>query len=176
MPIFRRRERLGQQELNDQAINEANWTRLMQSVAAAHAGDPMGHTQPLRERSADRPFDWRFGAWVYYLLRWRVRELIGTSSPDVPAVKLLAANHYPAYAELIKGDVSSFENVLLTVLDLVEPEHRVKGAMLNVTGTAALGVLLDDPVRDLTELRPGAEAFWQNNEAAARAAQALHEA
>jgi hypothetical protein len=78
---------------------------------------------------------------------------------------LLASRFYPQFSELIRGDQSQLEDTLLTVFALAAEDRKVKAGNAVVMGSAALGVLLDNPTADLETMRPSLADWWQRNKA-----------
>jgi hypothetical protein len=154
-----RQARAGDANRADDGLDGLSWDVLCQSLAAAHRGDPDAHVAPLLRYEREVPHDTQAGIYLWYLLRYRVAELLGRrpSSEDLHA---LAERFYPAFAKLIRGDVRQLEDTLLTVFGLAPADRKVSGGMGVVMGSAALGVLLDDPEPDLAAMRPHL-AEWQ---------------
>jgi hypothetical protein len=137
----------------DDGLDGLSWDVLCQSVAAAHRGDAQAHAAPLLRYEREVPRDTRAGVYLWYLLRYRVAELLGRR-PSPEDLHALAERSYPAFARLIRGDRSQLEDTLFTVFGLACEGRKVGGGMGVVMGSAALGVLLDDPETELAAMRP----------------------
>lgn len=145
-------------------LDPVSWAAVCESTAAAHRGDAHAHVTPLLRLEREMPNDPRAGLYLWYLLRYRVAELLGRK-PNAEDLHALAERFYPAFAKLIHGDRDQLENTVLTVFALVNAERKVSGGDAVVMGSAALGVLLDDPESELTAMRPHLAAWWQRNAA-----------
>lgn len=83
--------------------------------------------------------------------------------PSAEDLHELAVRFYPEFTRLIRGDESRLENTLLTVFGLAPEDRQIRGGMGVVMGSAALGVLLDDPETELAEMRPHLAKWWRAN-------------
>ncbi len=146
----------------DDGLDVANWNLLRESIAAAYRGDAGAHVAALRRLERDVPVDAQAGAYLWYLLRYRLAVLLGRR-PSPEDLHELAERFYPQFAKLIRGGQAQLENTLLTVFDLAAADKRVKGGMAIVLGTAALGVISDDPETDLATMRPHLADWWRRN-------------
>jgi hypothetical protein len=148
-----RQARAGDADPEEDGLDGLSWDVLYQSVAAAHRGDDEAHVAPLLRYEREVPHDGRAGLYLWYLLRYRVAELLGRR-PGQEDLHALAGCIYPAFAKLIRGDRSQLEDTLLTVFGLAAEDRKVSGGRGVVMGSAALGVLLDDPESELAAMRP----------------------
>jgi hypothetical protein len=111
----------------------------------------------------DAPADAKAGVYLWFLLRYRVAELLGRR-PSPEDLHALAVRFGPEFAKLIRGDQSRLEDTLLTVFELAADGRKVTGGDAVVMGSAALGVLLDDdPEAQLTAMRPDLADWWRRN-------------
>ena len=148
-----RQARAGDANLADDGLDGLSWDVLCQSVVAAHRGDAEAHVAPLLRYEREVPRDGRAGLYLWYLLRYRVAELVGRR-PGPEDLHALAERFYPPFAKLIRADRSQLEDTLLTVFGLTAEDRKVSGGTGVVMGSAALGVLLDDPETELAAMRP----------------------
>ena len=143
-------------------LDGLSWDALCQSMAAAHSGNAEAHLAPLLRYERAAPEDTSAGIYLWFLLRYRVAELLGRR-PGREDLQAVAERYYPQFAKLIRGDKSQFEDTLLTVFSLAPEDRKVKGGDAVVMGSAALGVLLDDPEAELAAMRPHLAEWWQAN-------------
>lgn len=143
-------------------LDTANWDLLCESIAAAHRGNAEAHASALRRLENDLPVDVKAGAYLRYLLRYRIAVILG-HRPSHEDLVQISENFYPKFARIIRGDRSQFEDTILTVFELASEDRKVKGGRALVLGTAALGVMLDDPENELAAMRPNLAKWWQRN-------------
>lgn len=146
-------------ETDDHGADGATWSLLCDAVAAAHAGDNEAYVAALTRLGRDLPKpDIRSGAFVRYLLRYRVAQML-SREPDAADVAALARQARNRFSELIKVP-NGLDAVLLTAFELAPDDRKVSGADGVVLGAAALGVLLDEPAVDMAAMRPHLDAWW----------------
>src|SRR5579875_989322 len=95
-------------------LDGPNWNIVVQSVTAAHNGDPDGHGAPLMRVAVG---DATAGRYLQYLLRYRVAALLGRR-PTAGDLHDLTERFSPDFAKVVRGDRSQLENTLLTVFNL----------------------------------------------------------
>jgi hypothetical protein len=146
----------------DDGLDNANWQLLREILIAAHQGDAEGHVAALLRLERDVPADAKAGAYLWYLLRYRVAALLGRR-PRPEDLHELAQRYAPKFAKLVRGGQGELEDTLLTVFDFTTLGRKVKGGKAIVVGSAALGVLLDDVEVELAEMRPHLADWWKRN-------------
>ena len=146
----------------DDDLDAVGWSLLRESVIAAHQGDAEGHAAALLRLERDLPVDVKAGAYLWYLLRYRVAVLAGRK-PRPEDLHDLAQRFAPSFARLIRGGQSELEDTLLTVFNFAAHGEPIKGGRAIVVGSAALGVLLDDAETELAEMRPHLADWWRRN-------------
>jgi hypothetical protein len=145
------------------------WAVVCESATAAHHGDAGAHVAPLLRYEREAPQDIVVGAYLWYLLRYRVVELLKVR-PSAEDLRALADRYYPAFSKLIRGDQGQLAGTLLTVFALAAEDRKVSGGKAAVLGSAALGVLLEHPQAELAAMRPHLAAWWERNATIFRAA------
>jgi hypothetical protein len=83
--------------------------------------------------------------------------------PTPEDLHAMAVQFHSSFAVLIRGDQNQLENMLLSVFLMASDNQQVKGGMGVVVGTAALGVLLDDPESELAVMPPPLMQWWLRN-------------
>jgi len=151
-------------------LDESAWKVLCESTQAAHRGDARAHVAPLLRYEQETPDDTGVGFYLWYLLRYRVLQILGRR-PSREDLQMLAERFYPQFSALIRGNQRQLEDTLLTVFAFADDDRKVSGGNAIVIGSAALGVLLDDPKSRLTEMRPHLAEWWQRNKAEFEGAQ-----
>ena len=144
------------------------WAVVCESATAAHHGNAGAHVASLLRYEQEAPQDIVLGAYLWYLLRYRVVELVRVR-PSAQDLRALANRYHPAFSKLIRGDQRQLADTLLTVFDLAAEDRKVSGGNAVVLGSAALGVLLEHPEAQLTAMRPHLAAWWERNAASFRA-------
>lgn len=147
MKWAKRRERSVETGTPDPAagLDARAWAVVCESATAAHHGDAGAHIAPLLRYEQEAPLDMMAGAYLRYLLRCRVAELVG-GRPGVEDLQALAGRHYPAFSRLIRGAERQLADTLLTVFDLPHTTGRC-------------------PEAELTAMRPHLAAWWARNAA-----------
>jgi hypothetical protein len=145
-------------------LDEPTWGILCESTEAAHRGDARAHVAPLLRLEQVPPHDIVVGFYLWYLLRYRVAEMLG-GRPSPQDLHALAGRYCPHFSKLIHGDQRQLEDTLMSVFAFADEDKRVRGADAVVMGSAALGVLLDDPAHELTAMRPYLAEWWLRNKA-----------
>jgi hypothetical protein len=83
-------------------LDDVNWDLLRQSVIAANSGDAEAHVAALQRHEHEAPVDDKAGAYLWYLLRYRVAVLLGRR-PRPQDLHDLAGRYYPEFSRLIRG-------------------------------------------------------------------------
>lgn len=160
---LRRKTESGTPDLAD-GLDRRAWAVVWESAAAAHRGSARAHVAPLLRYEREAPRDVMVGVYLWYLLRYRVAELIA-ARPDADDLHVLADRYYPTFSKLIRGDKSQLADTLLTAFELAAEDRKVSGGNAVVLGSAALGVLLEHPEAELRAMRPHLAAWSERNAA-----------
>ncbi|HVY08819.1 MAG TPA: hypothetical protein VHB18_01555 [Mycobacteriales bacterium] len=145
-----------------------NWQLLTDSIVGAHARSHDRHLEPLRRLGTAVPADGQGIGIVYLLLILVLKERVA-EQVNPAALRQVAAETYEAWAPLIGRPRSALEAVFLSPFELNPDDEAVVGTELMVHGTAALGILLQDPTADVARFRPFVDEWWQDFGAAAQA-------
>jgi hypothetical protein len=137
------------------------WRILSTFVGAAARGDVTAARDAIPHMERGLPNDGQAGAYVWYLLRYRVVEILARR-PSAEDLHDLAVTAWPRFAELVNADEHVLEDIFRSVFKF-ETAGEVTGAKLIVLGSAALGVLLDDPDAGLEVIRPHLVDWWRKN-------------
>jgi hypothetical protein len=73
----------------------------------------------------------------------------------------LDKRRHPRYARILRGDVSELEDMLRGLFDMIDGERRSTGGRFVVLGIVPLAIFLDDPRRELDEIRQHLADWWQ---------------
>jgi hypothetical protein len=154
-------EDIGRSNGSRDALDETTWQILCAAAIAAHRGDVHASHMATRRFDIDVPVDGRAGTYIWWLLRYRLAQLLGRrpSRGDLTQI----AGYTEARFGIVIQDASLLEDLLLTVWRLAPPGRQVTGGRFLIAGVAALGVLLNDPAADLEAVRPDLAAWWQKN-------------
>jgi hypothetical protein len=145
----------------DDGLDDVNWQILSDAVAAAHRSDVRGTHLGTNRFDTDVAVDGRAGTYIWWLLRYKVAQMLGRR-PSEADLHDIAAQAHSRFAAVIR-EPSIFESVLLTAWKLAPPEQEVTGGRFLVAGVTALGVLMDDPAEELARARPDLSAWWRTN-------------
>jgi hypothetical protein len=148
-------------------LDDRVWQILREAVVAAGSGNVRAAHRATSRFDTDIPVDGRAGTYIWWLLRYRVAQLLGRR-PTADDLRDIAARKQDTFGALIT-DASTLEDVLLTVWHLAQSEREVQAGRFLVAGVTALGVLLDDPAADLEAALPDLAAWWLKNLARFRA-------
>jgi hypothetical protein len=160
--MSRQYRRRAQAQASDDGLDPVRWQILCDMISAGSRGDKKaGHAATTRLASVV-PENGVAATYLLYLMRHRGFELIGRE-PTAADLHDLAGNIYVRFARGGRADPRLLENTLKTFFDVAEQGEEVAGGMLVVAGAAALGAMLDDPVRQLEEMRPYLANWWRRN-------------
>jgi hypothetical protein len=146
----------------ERGLDPVNWEILCAVVTAAHDGNVAAAQAATRRFDTDVPIDGQAGTYLRYLLRHRIVDILG-GRPSEEDLQVIAARAYLRFNLVIRGSERLLENVLRTVFRMPVEGEKVTGGAFIVVGTAALGVLLDDPVADMEAMRPHLADWWRRN-------------
>ena len=147
---------------DEDGLDTAKWQILCEGVVASHDGDAAAAHIATDRLAAQVPFDSQVSMYLWYLLRYRVADMLGRR-PSAEDLREIAGRVYPRFSVVIRGDGSVLENVLRTVFKLASKDEEVTAGRFVVAGMAALGVLLNDPVADMEAMRPHMADWWRRN-------------
>lgn len=86
------------------------------------------------------------GAYLLYLLQYRVIEILGYR-PTREDLHRLSDRATPKHAGLLQVEASLLEDRLRTTFKFPSPQTELKGGRFAVSSSAALGVLLDKTMK-----------------------------
>jgi hypothetical protein len=152
----------GQPTGSGAGLDPANWEILCDAVAAAHDGDVVASQAATRRFDTDVPPDSQVGMYLWFLLRYRVVEMLG-HRPSAEDLQGIAARAESRYNVIIRPGECPLVNVLRTVFVLAAKGEEVTAGGFVVAGAAALGALLNDPAADMEMMRPYLTDWWQRN-------------
>ena len=135
-------------------LDDEVWQRLAGVLSAANRGDGNSFLKLVKRFDAgltDQRRD-EASAYLYYLLRYRVAEVLGRR-PVAEDLHDLAVQTHPRYAKVVTEPVGTLEDTLRAVFNMPPTGLQQSGAGLFVSGVAAAGVLLRDPSVDLAPIR-----------------------
>jgi hypothetical protein len=130
-------------------------------------GDPAVARRVFRRFPDDRINGRRYYLFLDILLGMAVKERLG-EPPIRENVDRLATEIYPAWSKIVRFDRQTLRDMMLTACELLEPAEQITDRRVSGSASAALGVLLHNPRRDLQRLRPHLAAYLKENEAEAR--------
>lgn len=146
----------------EDGLDEQIWELLRGFMAAVGRGDASGARSAIPRLEHDLPNDGQAAAYIWYVLRYRVVEILGRK-PASEDLHELATSTWPALAAIVHGDAQLVEDVLRSVFKHAPAQDDITGAKLIVLGSVTLAVLLDDPSRDLEVIRPHLAEWWRRN-------------
>jgi len=143
-------------------LNDKIWSVLRGFIAVAGRGDAAGVRSAIPRLERDLPNDGQAATYIWYLLRYRVIEIL-QRKPTPEDLHELAITTWPRFGEVVQGDERLVEDILRSVFKHPPIQEEITGAKLIVLGSAALGVLLDDPLAYLDAIRPHLAEWWRRN-------------
>ena len=155
-----------QRDLPDDELDEEIWERLTAAIAAGSRGEPDEMARYWSEHEQRVSDDQRglVGIYVWYILQYLVIDTLG-HVPTVSDLRELASDIYPKFAPLIVRDEDYLVRVLMSIFNLVSPEHQVKGGEIVISGSAVISSLLEGSSGELTSIRPHLSQWLKRNRA-----------
>ena len=144
-------------------LDEDAWQCLTAAILAANREDGNGMAMYIRrfEALGDDKFD-AASRYLWYLLRFRVVYLL-RRRPTAEDLHVLASRTYPRYRQVVRESVIKLEDTLRAYFRLPLVGSQLTAGRWFVSATAALGVLLDDPIAELAVIRPDL-AEWRSRD------------
>jgi hypothetical protein len=146
-------------------LDELRWRLLCKMVIAASTSDPTAAHRACSQLAQQRPSEPRDGhaaMYLWYLIRHRILEMLG-QAPTEDDLHDLAVRFNPRFARIGRQDANLLERTLRTYYELSTLDDEVAGGLLVVAGTAALGVMLDNPRAQLKAMRPHLANWLRDN-------------
>jgi len=137
-------------------INEAKWAGLCDIVIAASRQDAnaaRAAIHRLADLMPNDPPDWEAGVYLLKILQYRVVEILG-QWPSADDLHTLAARFNPKFRRLIAKEDTLLEDTLRSVCGMTPIVREVIGATRMACGSAALGVMLNRPRKQLASMKP----------------------
>jgi hypothetical protein len=147
-------------------IDDVAWSRLLLLMSAARRQDARAYAELLIWEPPDfgLPGHHRTGAYLLYLLNYRVKEVLATNKPTAEQLHLLAEMTYPRFHEILgRAEQVQLEETLRTAFEMTPLAAGISPAEFTVFAAATLGLLLDDPDQDLAVIRPRVATWWNRN-------------
>jgi hypothetical protein len=146
---------------SEDGLDERAWNRLRILVREAHRGDQPSFVDTAYWTWTPPEFGTlghnRTGLYLLYLLNTRVAEVLQTSEPTGVELHDLAARISPQFRQLLDAaGEDQAEQALRMAFDLSSP--KLTGAQFGLTAAVILGVLMNDPGRELAAPRPSGPA------------------
>jgi hypothetical protein len=152
-------------------LNEDVWSRLVEIVSAANRGDADAHFLAISKWPEELPLVGHQRAAVYllYLLYRQVRINLGGRRPTPEDLHDLTGTVYPRFREILTADALLLEEAFRAVFELPPLRVTLKPGERVALSSAALGVLMVDPAREMGEMRPGLASWLRRNQEKFRA-------
>jgi hypothetical protein len=151
---------------SEDGIDEDVWSRLVGIVSAAFGSDAASYTASILRWADDFPVagQRRMGAYLMYLLGYRVKELLRQNKPSDDDLRAVArAAHSDVLQILDKVTAEQLEATVLIAFDRPTLDAGISPAEFIVFAGATLGILLDDPSSDLPYMRPRLANWWKRH-------------
>jgi len=154
---------------DEQPVSREYWDAITAGIVAAHHGDHRGHVDAILKLESLRPSPGRATAYVYLLLQLVLVEIGADELATDDSARSWLLNYarevYPTWAPLIGRPALALERLFLTPFGFAPQGEAIVGAEMIFLGTAALGVILDNPTVDLGYLIPRVDSWWEQNRA-----------
>lgn len=139
----------------EDGLDDRLWHYMLDMVVAAQLADVVTFRAAAsrmaeylkRSDVHDQP-----GLWLFYLVKHHVHAILG-QEPTIAEMETLADPYQDAYRKIVYRKVRLI-GVLATACEVATDETEVVGTDFWVGAMAALGVIMDDPRRQLEEMRP----------------------
>lgn len=148
-------------------LDEDVWARLVEIVTAANRGDADAHAVAVLAfaKRVPLPGHRQAGAYLLYLLYHQVKAVFGRV-PREEGLHDLAVSTYPRVREVVVTNETLLEETFRRALQLPASRVPLTIGEFMLFGSAALGVLLRDPLGELEKMRPGLAVWmWRIREA-----------
>ena len=142
-------------------LDDRIWRRTVNLIEAVHRGDAKAHADEFRSWQADLSIEEqrRMELYIRYLLgQWLHRELRGDYEPA--RLRTTAEAVQPACSRIVTADVDTLTEIFRDALGVPEPADTRRGMAVDMIASAALGSLLQDPSRELDEMRAPLAAYY----------------
>lgn len=147
----------GPQPMPSDELDEEIWQRLAAALTAANRGEryTFGRLIKLIDSGLSAQRRDESSNYLAFLLKYRVAEILGRR-PTSEDLHELAVQTRPKYARVIRAAAPAvlLEDTLRAVFKMPPTGPPESGAVLFISGVAAVGVLFDDPSADLAVIRP----------------------
>jgi hypothetical protein len=149
--------------VTDTMLDEMAWSYLVGAVGAAHALDQ----QELKRRTlaaareVPLPGLQEAGLYVWYLLRCALADAAGQWPPADDELRRISEDHIQRFTVLLPAGRENLEDLFRHVFERAARVREVTAGDLLLQGSAALGVLYDDPDRELEAMKPRLEYWWR---------------
>lgn len=142
------------------ALDDEVWARLVEMVTAASRGDARAHAVAVVafSRQASLPGRMHADACLLYLLYHQLKTVLARVPTD-DDLRHLARRTYPRFREVVVVDDIHLEDTFRRVLQFPPLGAALTQGEFLLCGSAALGVLLADPLGELEAMRPSL-ALW----------------
>jgi hypothetical protein len=94
------------------------------------------------------------------MLRYAIADYLGRK-PTERDLERLARRGYPRFAKVAEGSQSVLQDELRTAFNMAPEGRLISGGRFAILGIMALGIFLDDPERQLAEMKPHLADWWQ---------------
>jgi hypothetical protein len=150
----------------DDGLDDGVWARLLVIVHAANRADAhayVGEVMRWRHNFA-LPGQHRMGIYLKYILSYRVKEVLRQNQPTDKDLHDIAAGSYGRVHQVLdRATVIELEETVRTAFDRPSLGGGVTPGQFMVFAGAILGVLMNDPDREVEEIRPRLAAWWQRH-------------
>jgi len=146
-------------------LDPLRWGILSEMITAAAQGDSNGVHNAASRMGGEVPDDGVAGTYLWFLIHYHVPRLIG-HPPTAADLYQLARRIHARFTQAVppaRRDHTLAERALRTFFDFAVEDEQVNGGLLVITGAAALGVMLDNPLAQLQVMKPYLADWWRQN-------------
>jgi hypothetical protein len=127
----------------EDGLDDKIWELLRGFIATVGRGDASGARSAIPRLEHDLPNDGQAAAYIWYLLRYRVVEIL-ERKPASEDLHELATSTWPGFAAIVHGDEQLVEDVLSSVFNHAPAEDEITEAVVpdqvRSTGADRIGV------------------------------------
>ena len=149
----------------DGILDEGIWDRVVGVIKAAHGLDRASfvtQAQAFAEEVA-LPGHQQAGLYLGYLLRNALGGKVGGRVPTDAELHRIARDYVARFFVLVDADEPILEDTFRKAFERAPLKREISPGEFLVLAHAALGVLYQDPDRELSRMKPHLTRWWQRH-------------
>ena len=149
----------------DSVLDEEVWDRLAGIVRVAHGLDRVGFAALGRSFGTEVELrgHQRAGLYLWYLLRNALGAKVGGRVPVDAELARISDDYAGRFSAVVDVGRPLLEDTFHKVFERAPLTKTIGPGELFVLGSAALGVLYEDPDAELSRMKPHLNSWWQKH-------------